>query len=96
MFGRFHASHSLRPCQRVNSYVPPAEYPQHAALLQALETHEARAARSKRVAEKLSLYKQQAGLVVDPAAEAAAQEAYNRGQDLMREVSLHQRRDHPI
>ena len=55
-------------------------------MMQALETEEARAARRKRVAEKLSSYKKQAGLVVDPAAEAAAQEAYNVGQELMREV----------
>lgn len=51
-----------------------------------METEEAKAARRKRVAEKLSSYKKEAGLLVDPVAEAAAQEAYNRGQELMREV----------
>ena len=58
-----------------------------AVTMQALESEEARAARRKRVAEKLSSYKKQAGLVVDPVAEAAALEAYNLGQELMREVS---------
>ncbi|CAL5221509.1 g3713 [Coccomyxa viridis] len=55
---------------------------------EALETEEAKAARRKRVAEKLSSYKKEAGLLVDPVAEAAAQEAYNRGQELMREGKL--------
>ena len=53
---------------------------------QALETEEARAARTKRVAEALSSYKKKAGLLVDPAAEAAAQEAFRRGQELMHKV----------
>ncbi len=53
---------------------------------QALETEEARAARSKRVAEALSSYKRKAGLLVDPAAEAAAQEAFRQGQELMHKV----------
>ena len=53
---------------------------------QALETDKARAARSKRVAEALSSYKRKAGLLVDPAAEAAAQEAFRQGQELMHKV----------
>ena len=53
---------------------------------QALETEEARAARNKRVAEALSSYKEKAGVLVDPAAEAAAQEAFRRGQELMQKV----------
>ena len=53
---------------------------------QALETEEARTARNKRVAEALSSYKKKAGLLVDPAAEAAAQEAFRQGQELMHKV----------
>ena len=56
-------------------------------IMQALESEEARAARRKRVAEKLSSYKKQAGLLVDPVAEAAAQDAYRLGRELMRDVS---------
>ncbi len=38
------------------------------------------------MAEALSTYKKNAGLEVDPASEAAAQEAYNRGMALMQRV----------
>lgn len=53
---------------------------------QALEPEAATLARKKRVAEALSTYKKNAGLEVDPASEAAAQEAYNRGMELMQRV----------
>ena len=59
-------------------------------MIQALESEEERAARRKRVAEKLSSYKKQAGLLVDPVAEAAAQDAYGKGQELMRKVCYDQ------
>ena len=42
------------------------------------------------MAEKLSSYKKEAGLLVDHVAEAAAQKAYNAGQELMREVRCQQ------
>ena len=38
------------------------------------------------MAEALLNYKKNAGLDVDPASEAAAQEAYNRGMQLMQQV----------
>ena len=59
-------------------------------MIQALESEEERSARRKRVAEKLSSYKKQAGLLVDPLAEAAAQDAYGKGQELMRKVCCDQ------
>ena len=55
-------------------------------LVQALEPEADTAARKRRVAEALLQYKQQAGLVVDPQAEAAAKLAYSRGAELMQRV----------
>ncbi|BDA43302.1 hypothetical protein COCOBI_04-3140 [Coccomyxa sp. Obi] len=55
---------------------------------EALEPEAATLARKKRVAEALSTYKKNAGLEVDPASEAAAQEAYNRGMELMQRGQL--------
>lgn len=54
--------------------------------MQALEPEADTAARKARVAEALLQYKQQAGLVVDPQAEAAAKLAYGRGEELMQRV----------
>lgn len=55
--------------------------------MQALESEAETAARKKRVQDALSQYKKKAGLEVDPIAEASAQEAYDRGVELMRRVS---------
>lgn len=54
--------------------------------MQALEPEADTAARKARVAQALLQYKQQAGLVVDPQAEAAAKLAYSRGEELMQRV----------
>ena len=77
----------LLSCQRIfqTAWASPSFHGKRMCA-QALETEEARAARNKRVAEALSSYKRKAGLLVDPVAEAAAQEAFMQGQELMRKV----------
>jgi hypothetical protein len=60
--------------------------PRECVSKQALEPEADTAARKARVAEALLQYKQQAGLVVDPQAEAAAKLAYGRGEALMQRV----------
>ena len=58
----------------------------HAILGQALEPEAERQARKQRVADALAQYKRQAGLQVEPRAEAAAKLVYARGEELMRRV----------
>lgn len=56
--------------------------------IQALESEADTLARRQRVTQALAQYKKQAGLEVDPEAEAAARAAYERGVELMRGVRV--------
>ncbi len=57
---------------------------------QQLESEEQQAARQARVGAALARYRQQQGLVVEPAVEAAAQASYERGEVLFKEGKLEQ------